>query len=108
MPSAINLPSKPGLRRRLNPNRIFFPRALRDAIPDMPTCIGRDLVLDSMSGRAGNHFWFGPCVQLDLLAKETGKLTGEFPLRVSLSVEAARALADTLTRLAEQAESAQA
>jgi hypothetical protein len=106
MPIAMTLPAKPGLRRRPNPNRIFFPRALRDAIPDMPTCVGRDLVLDSMTGRGGNAAWLGPCVQLELLATETGKLTGQFPVKVSLSVEAARALAETLVKLAEQAESA--
>jgi hypothetical protein len=50
--------------RRLNPNRIFLPRALRDAIPDLPTRVGRDLVLDSMSGRVADIFMIGQCIQL--------------------------------------------
>ena len=108
MPRAISVPRQPsgapGLMRRLNPNRIFLPRALRDAIPDLPTCVGRDLVLDSMSGRVADIFLIGQCIQLELVATETGKLTGKFPLRVSLSVEAARMWAETLTKLADQAE----
>jgi hypothetical protein len=36
MPTLLSAPSKPTLRRRLNPNRIFLPRALREAIPDLP------------------------------------------------------------------------
>jgi hypothetical protein len=80
MPSAISIPRRPpskrGLTRRLNPNRIFLPRALRAAIPDLPTWVGRDLVLDSMSGRVADIFLIGQCIQLELLAAETGKLTG--------------------------------
>jgi hypothetical protein len=41
---------------------------------------------------------------LELLGAETGKLTGKFPLRISLSMEAARALAESLQKLADQAE----
>ena len=48
----------------------------------------------------------GPCIQLEVLGTETGKLTGKFPLRISLSAEAARKCAETLTKLADQAESA--
>ena len=95
---------KPVPRRRLNPNRIFLPRALRDAIPDFPTCVGRDLELDSVSGHVADIFLVGQCIQLELLATETGKLNGKFPVRVSLSVEAARTWAETLTKLADQAE----
>lgn len=108
MPNVIALagqpPGKPGLRRRLNQNRIFLPRALRDAIPDLPTCVGRDLELDSISGRVADVFLLGQCIQLELLATETGKLKGKFPVRVSLSIEATRMWAETLTRLADQAE----
>jgi hypothetical protein len=93
----------PGLRRKLNPNRIFLPRALRDAIPDLPTCIGRDLVLEGLSGRVAETLFMGWSVQLELLAVGTGKLTGQLPVRISLSVEAARALAENLTKLADQA-----
>jgi len=46
----------------------------------------------------------GKCIQLELLGAETGKHTGEFPVGVSLSVEAARVLAESLNTLADQAE----
>jgi hypothetical protein len=98
-------PGQPALRRRINPNRIFLPRSLRDAIPELPTCIGRELELDSLSGRVADIFLLGECVHLELMATETGKLTGKFPVRVSLSVEAARKWAETLAKLADQAES---
>jgi hypothetical protein len=42
------------------------------------------------------------------VVKETGKLTGEFTVRVDLEVESARALAATLTQLADQAEKLEA
>ena len=110
MPNVISLPGQPpgqpGLSRRLNPNRMFLPRALRDAIPDLPTCVGRDLVIDSISGRVADVFMIGRCIQLEVLGTETGKLAGKFPLRISLSAEAARKCAETLTKLADQAESA--
>jgi hypothetical protein len=97
--------SMPGSRRRLHPNRIFFPRELRDAIPDLPTCLGRELAVESVRGRlAGSTPWFGEGVQLNLLAKETGKLTGEFVVRMYFAPDAARALADTLIQLADLAE----
>jgi hypothetical protein len=105
MSNLLSPPATPGLRRRLNPNRIFLPRALRDAIPDLPTCIGRDLVLEGLSGRVADNVFMGRYVGLELLAVETGKLTGQFPVRISLSVEAARALAENLTKLADQAAS---
>jgi hypothetical protein len=89
-------------RRRLSPSRIFFPRALREAIPDLPTCFGRDLELDSMTGRQSKTPWFGPRVQLNLIANETGKLTGELVVQIDLSVDAARTLAQLLTQLAEK------
>ena len=90
---------RPGLR-----NYVTFPRGLRDAIPDMPTCIGRVLELDSMEGKSSNTQPYGRRVNLKLLVKETGKLTGEFVVSVDLQPDAARELADTLTQLAEQAE----
>jgi hypothetical protein len=106
MPMLVPLPNAPGRRRRLNPNRLFLPRALREAIPNLPTCIGRDLELEAVSGRVANAIFAGKCIQLELLGTETGKLTGKFPLRISLSVEAARALAESLLKLADQAENA--
>jgi hypothetical protein len=98
--------SMPASRRRLRRNTIFFPRELRDAIPDLPTCLGRELAVESVRGRpAGNAPWFGEGVQLNLLAKETGKLSGEFVIRMYLAPDAARALADTLLQLADLAAS---
>jgi hypothetical protein len=92
-------------RRRIIPNRILFPRNLREAIPDLPTCIGRELVIDSISGHPTHTPWFGDGVELRLITKETGKLKGEFKITVHLSPDAARGLAETLTQLADQAKS---
>ena len=82
-------------------NTMAFPRELRGAIPDLHT--GRILELDSINGQTSN-FPFGAPVELKLVVKETGKLTGEFVVRMGLQIDAARTLAATLTRLAEQAE----
>jgi hypothetical protein len=81
-------------------NTIGFPTALRDAIPDLPTSVGRVLKLDSINADATDSQLFGPRVHLKLLAKETGKLTGEFTVRIDLDPKAALALAETLTKLA--------
>jgi hypothetical protein len=95
-------------RGRFSRNTMAFPRELRDAIPDLPTYVGRVLELDSMSAQPTNTHLFGPRVHLKLVVKETGKLTGEFTVRVDLEVESARALAATLTQLADQAEKLEA
>jgi len=63
-----------------------------------------DLELEAVSGTVANAIFEGKCIQLELLGAETGKLRGKFPLRISLSVEAARALAESLKKLADQAE----
>jgi len=81
-----------------------FPAELRDAIPVLPTCAGRVLELDSMSGLATNSHLFGHRVHLKLVVKETGKLNGEFVVGVDLQVESARGLAARLLELADQAE----
>ena len=86
-------------------NTMSFPRALRDAIPDLPTCIGRVLSLASTSGSASNTALFGPIVHLRLQVKETGRLKGEFVVRMDLDPAAARAMAETLIKLADEAES---
>src|ERR1700691_3237664 len=104
MPAQISGASVPAPRRRINPNRILFPRNLREAIPDMPTCVGRELVVDSISGHPTRTPWFGDGVEVRIGAKETGKLKGEFVITVHLAPDAARGLAETLTRLADQAE----
>jgi len=79
-----------------------FPRELRDAIPDLHR--GRVLELDSISGTATHTLLFGRLVQLKLVVKETGKLSGEFVVGMALQIDAARQLAATLTRLADEAE----
>src|SRR5437868_2942530 len=73
-------------------NTMAFPRELREAIPDMATCIGRVLKIDSMEGKASNTELYGPRVLLKLVVKETGKLKGEFVVRMELEPEAARTL----------------
>ena len=91
------------LTRRLpRHNTIAFPRELRDAIPDLHA--GRVLEIDSISGQSAPAPPFGPLVELKMALKETGKLSGKFVLRVGLQPDAARTLAATLTRLADQAE----
>jgi hypothetical protein len=79
-----------------------FPRELRGAIPDLHT--GRALELDSINGHSSNTVLFGPRVELKLVVKETGKLSGQFVISMDLQVDAARELASTLTKLADMAE----
>ena len=87
-------------RYRLTPyNTIAFPRELRAAIPDLPTCVGRVLKLDSVSGKASNTSLYGERIHLSLAACETGKLKGKFVVRIDLLPEAARTLGATLARL---------
>ena len=93
------VPTPRGLARR---NTMAFPRELRSAIPDLHA--GRVLELDSINGHASHFRLFGPLVELKLVVKETGKLTGEFVVRMGLQVAAARKLAATLTELADLAE----
>jgi hypothetical protein len=95
--------SRTTVARRYRPtpyNTVAFPRALRDAIPDLPTCVGRVLKLDAINGQSSNTNLYGGRIHLSLTVRETGKLTGEFVVRVDLLPEAARTLAATLTRLA--------
>jgi len=90
-----------GLARR---NTMSFPRELRAAIPVHHG--GRVLELDSINGQGGNTRLYGPLVELKLVVKETGKLTGKFVIHMGLQVEAARQLSETLARLADAAEHA--
>jgi hypothetical protein len=85
----------PVLRR----NYMSFPRELRGAIPELHA--GRALELESINGQSSNIPFAGPLVQLKLLVKETGKLTGQFVIGMALQPDAARELAATLTRLAD-------
>ncbi len=95
----------PARRTRWN-NTMMFPRELREAIPDMPTCGGRVLELDGMHGEPVDSVLFGKRVQVKLMVQETGKLTGKFAVLMDLQPEAARALARTLQDLADALEKA--
>ena len=90
------------LRTLARCNTMAFPRELREAIPDLHA--GRVLELDSINGNATNTRLFGPLVELKLVVKETGKLKGEFVVRMGLQLDAARKLAANLVQLADQAE----
>jgi hypothetical protein len=79
-----------------------FPRELRQAIPDLHA--GRALELASVNGQSSNTLLFGPLVRLKLLVKETGKLSGQFVIRMDLQPEAARKLAIELNKLADAAD----
>jgi len=96
----------PARRRRgmPSPNTMSFPRGLRDAIPDTPACAGRVLELASTSGAVALTYPGCPPVELRLLTRETGRLTGEFVVVVNLQPQAARALAETLAKLADEAD----
>ena len=79
-----------------------FPRALRDAIPDLHG--GRTLKLDEVTGLISRGEFFEDHIQLNFTARETGKLSGEYVVRVDLLVEAARELGETLLRLVNELE----
>jgi hypothetical protein len=83
-------------------NYMAFPRELREAIPDLHA--GRALELDSVDGQSSNTLLLGPLVQLKLLVKETGKLSGQFVVRMDLQPDAARRLATELNELADAAD----
>jgi len=84
-------------------NTMTFPQELRDAIPELHPCWGRCLELSSIDGDC-QHNLRGRRVGLKFLVQETGKLSGTFPVYADLDVEAARTLAATLLKLAEQVE----
>ena len=95
------------LSRRLRPlNTMSFPQALRDAIPTLARCWGRCLVIGSATGRAPNDAFWGQRVHIKFQVEESGKLTGKFDVWMDLDPEAARGLAQTLSRLADEAEKA--
>jgi hypothetical protein len=91
-------------RKRTQRNLMNFPQALRDAIPTMARCWGRALELASIDGDCCNSVFGGQQVRLKFQVRETGKLKGEFEVQAQLNLDAARALAKTLTDLVEQAE----
>ena len=59
-----------------------FPRELRSAIPDLHG--GRVLEIDSLNGQPADTPLFGPCVELKLVVRETGELSGKFVLLMNL------------------------
>jgi hypothetical protein len=83
-----------------------FPQALRDAIPTLPRCWGRCLVLRAVTGRAVKDHLLGRRVRIKFQVEESGKLTGKFDVWMDVDPEAARGLARTLNQLADQAEKA--
>jgi hypothetical protein len=89
--------------RRQTPNWVTFPRALRDAIPDLEPCSGRVLQLENAQVGPSNSDWTGRRVKIKLTVCETGKLDGVFDVWVDLNIEAARTLADLLHSSADQA-----
>jgi hypothetical protein len=93
------------VRRLARRNYMAFPRELREAIPDLHA--GRALELDSIQGQSSNTLLFGPLVRLKLLVKETGKLSGQFIVRMDLQPDAARRLAAELNELADVADRSQ-
>ena len=97
-------PEAPPVARPSRRNYMTFPRELRNAIPDLPTYVGRALELSSTHGNASNTRLFGPCVHLKLGLRETGKLKGRYTVRMDLDPEAARALAASMLELADRAE----
>jgi hypothetical protein len=99
---AVNQQSIQSMRHQQN--TMCFPQALRDTIPTTPGCWGRALALSSITGDSRNSPFYGRQVVIQLEVCETGKLTGVFDVVAHLNLEAARALAKTLTDLVEQAE----
>src|ERR1051325_5242512 len=83
-------------------NTMAFPQDLRGAIPTMPGCWGRALALASIDGDCCNSLIYGKQVRIRFQVEETGKLTGKFDVQTFLNLDAARALAKTLTDLVEQ------
>lgn len=108
----MSKPSKPVRRtktalpaaRQPRRNYITLPRELREAIPDLPTYVGRTLELASTQGRASHTRLFGARVHLALGIRETGKLKGRYTVGIDLEIEAARALGASLLELADRAE----
>jgi hypothetical protein len=105
MPQEVSVPNVQvrASQRLSRANTMTFPQELRNAIPEIQPCWGRCLVLSSIDGKC-QHNLRGHRVGLKFLVEETGKLSGTFPIYADLDVEAARTLAATLLKLAEQVE----
>jgi hypothetical protein len=84
-------------------NSMYFPRALRDAIPDWENS-ARMLTLTNIDGNCSHSQVRGKRVELNFHVEETGKLSGAFHVYADLEIDAARALAATLDELVKRAE----
>jgi hypothetical protein len=84
-------------------NAMYFPKGLRDAIPDWDNS-ARMLDLTNIDGNCSNSDLAGKRVQLNFRVEETGKLHGAFDVYADLEIEAARALAATLEELIKRTE----
>ncbi len=85
-------------------NAMYFPKVLRDAIPDWENS-ARMLNLTHIDGNCSHSNPGGKRVQLNFHVEESGKLQGAFDVYADLEIEAARALARTLEELVKRAES---
>src|SRR5262249_14381887 len=103
MSELVRRARRPARYRLPRTNHITFPRELRHAIPDLPTCQGRVLQLDAVTAAMSSSF-LGTRVNLKLLACETGKLKGKYTVSMDLQPEAARRLAELLNQMADQAD----
>jgi hypothetical protein len=84
-------------------NSMYFPKVLRDAIPDWENS-ARMLNLASIDGNCSHTNLGGKRVQLNFHLEESGKLQGAFDVYADLEIEAARALAATLEELVRRAD----
>lgn len=82
---------------------MYFPKVLRDAIPDWENS-ARMLELTKIDGACSHTQRGGKRVQLNFHLEEAGKLHGAFDVYADLEIEAARALAATLEELVKRAE----
>jgi hypothetical protein len=87
----------------LRGNSMYFPKGLRDAIPDWENS-ARMLTLTNIDGSCSHSAIRGKRVELNFHVEETGKLHGAFHVYADLEIEAARALAATLEELVKRAE----
>jgi hypothetical protein len=84
-------------------NAMYFPKGLRDAIPDWENS-ARMLTLTNIDGNCSHSTLRGRRIELNFHVEETGKLNGAFNVYADLEIEAARALAATLDELVKRAE----
>jgi hypothetical protein len=84
-------------------NAMYFPKDLRDAIPEWENS-ARMLNLAHIDGGCSHSDRGGKRVQINFHVEESGKLNGAFDVYADLEIEAARALAATLIELVKRAD----